>query len=603
MTSHHINTLARLLAEENLTVSFDKGNEVGAAIDLEKRVVHISTDKLSVLNDDELEGMTLHEIGHALFTPTAEWIAFIKKYPRLKHTLNVVEDAREERLVKEKYPGARRAFRRFYDSLILKRDAWKLVDPRTGMLRDFSRDSIINRLNIHFKMIENEVRIPFAPGIEQDFVNEIARCTTFEQACDITLRLGAYAEQEKKNKKDRDEDNKSGKGKGEDGKGQAGEPGEPGDGDASAEPGELSENPVDDLVKEKINEGHNPNSDKVVTSDKAFSSVYEGNFYDTLKAINKDGTALDRNWFDNNNTLVVGMAQRFNMKQSARKQERTRTAKTGLIDPDKLVNYRTAANIMLKRQQSENGKNHGFVVFIDFSGSMTGVISSVMEQVVIQIKFFERVNVPYLVYGFTDGSNGNPKLFRVVSSDDKKPQRESVINFLSTLKYRTAFDIDAKFEKIVPMMGTPLIACLGAFALKGREPTLQRFLTRNRVEKLNLCLFTDGGATDRLPGTIMVDSQHRMYAPTDEEKGKPLSCILGIIQRKYKGMCDFKVMNFFLSSHEDSAKRVLDIMFAGMKKTGKHEYSAVGIDRVYIMKPTDRNAYREILNSYIDLIA
>ena len=43
-----------------------------------------------------------HEVGHALFTPNDNWIERVKVPPQF---VNVVEDARIEKMMKKKYPG------------------------------------------------------------------------------------------------------------------------------------------------------------------------------------------------------------------------------------------------------------------------------------------------------------------------------------------------------------------------------------------------------------------------------------------------------------------------------------------------------------------
>ena len=48
-----------------------------------------------------------HEVGHALFTPNEDW-RDIADCPM--DFVNVIEDARIEKLMKRKYPGLRKSF-------------------------------------------------------------------------------------------------------------------------------------------------------------------------------------------------------------------------------------------------------------------------------------------------------------------------------------------------------------------------------------------------------------------------------------------------------------------------------------------------------------
>ena len=89
--------LARLLATENLIVEHRKVPT--ASFDVDRRVLTLPMwDKASDVVFDMLVG---HEVGHALFTPNEDW-RDIADCP--KDFVNVIEDARIEKLMKRKYP-------------------------------------------------------------------------------------------------------------------------------------------------------------------------------------------------------------------------------------------------------------------------------------------------------------------------------------------------------------------------------------------------------------------------------------------------------------------------------------------------------------------
>lgn len=98
--------LAKLLANENLTVI--SGGVTTSMIDLNKRVVYIVEFKpTSPLSCREVRITCIgHEVGHALFTPkNLMHGASEKKFPGLFMFINVVEDIRIERLMKNKFKG------------------------------------------------------------------------------------------------------------------------------------------------------------------------------------------------------------------------------------------------------------------------------------------------------------------------------------------------------------------------------------------------------------------------------------------------------------------------------------------------------------------
>ena len=95
--------LAKLLATEDLVVEHKKVST--ACFNVHTRVLTLPLwEKASNLVYDLLVG---HEVGHALFTPDEDWIQEHKIPPQF---VNVVEDARIEKLMKRKYAGLAKTF-------------------------------------------------------------------------------------------------------------------------------------------------------------------------------------------------------------------------------------------------------------------------------------------------------------------------------------------------------------------------------------------------------------------------------------------------------------------------------------------------------------
>jgi len=106
--------LAKLLASENITVSHQ--NVKTAYFDLKNRTMVLPVWK--DMDGDLYDLLTGHEVGHALNTPQQGWhneVAATEK--KFKDFLNVIEDARIEKLVKRKFPGLSKSFARAYASL------------------------------------------------------------------------------------------------------------------------------------------------------------------------------------------------------------------------------------------------------------------------------------------------------------------------------------------------------------------------------------------------------------------------------------------------------------------------------------------------------
>lgn len=140
--------LAKLMAQENITIEHSR-QATTASFDLNSRRLVLPV--WENMSSDEYDMLIGHEVGHALFTCSAD--SLFSAINRIDHTkperaktyLNIIEDVRIERLIQEKYPGLRQNFRRAYDSF-WKRGFFQVAG------KDLKDLPFIDRVNIHFKM-------------------------------------------------------------------------------------------------------------------------------------------------------------------------------------------------------------------------------------------------------------------------------------------------------------------------------------------------------------------------------------------------------------------------------------------------------------------
>ena len=97
--------LAKLMATENITVTFEKVST--AAFDLKSRKLILPIWKN--ISEATYNFLVAHEVSHALNTPVEEWEKSATN-KNIAQTINVVEDARIERMILKKYPGCRKDF-------------------------------------------------------------------------------------------------------------------------------------------------------------------------------------------------------------------------------------------------------------------------------------------------------------------------------------------------------------------------------------------------------------------------------------------------------------------------------------------------------------
>ena len=190
--------LAKLMATENLdvvhkqipTAYFNvKTRELGLPI----------WDKASPDVYDLLVG---HEVGHALFTPTDFPVHYSEIDSEENHSIvqsyvNVVEDARIEKLMKRKYSGLSKSFFKGYSEMF-DNDFFGLEDRKPS---DFS---LLDRINLHFK-VGNFLKVPFSDD-EKVMVEKVAKAETFEDVISVVKEIYTRAKAETDNHKDFDFD-------------------------------------------------------------------------------------------------------------------------------------------------------------------------------------------------------------------------------------------------------------------------------------------------------------------------------------------------------------------------------------------------------------
>ena len=108
------------------------------------------------------------------------------------------------------------------------------------------------------------------------------------------------------------------------------------------------------------------------------------------------------NFRNKNKKTVEYLAKEFEMKKAADAHSRTATANSGIIDTSILHTYKYNEHIFRKINVTPDGKNHGLVMVVDWSGSMSRNIKGTVEQMMVLVMFAKRVNIPFEVFLFSD---------------------------------------------------------------------------------------------------------------------------------------------------------------------------------------------------------
>ena len=465
--------LAKCMATEDLRVIHDRNAET-AYFDTENRVLCLPIWK--DMSNSVYDMLVGHEVSHALHTPAEGWQSFVGegKGSRIRHMfLNIVEDARIERMIKDKFPGLKRDFVTAYNELH-ERDLFELENRTIDI-----NMPLIDRLNLHFKVgLFGLEQIPFADD-EKQYVTRMANTESFEDVVALAQELYEKHQDELPEEDENGESQsggESGEGESQDGESQDGsesgdgnedgsESGsESGDGNEDTDSvnrggedsGQSQDDDTDDGESADSEAGDSQDSDgdasemeyddyandvnAAGSSQRAFEKGVE-NFndctgakytYHTLPKINLDEIIVDfteiesmwqridpdtisernreradewatelRTFLNESKGTINQMVQQFQMKQAADASHRTQINKTGVLDTLTMVNYRWSEDIFRKNETQPDGKNHGMVMFVDWSGSMSSILKDTVKQLIILVEFCKKVGIPYEVYAFS----------------------------------------------------------------------------------------------------------------------------------------------------------------------------------------------------------
>ena len=127
-----------------------------------------------------------------------------------------------------------------------------------------------------------------------------------------------------------------------------------------------------------------------------------GEYYVTQEGATEYGRTLLKKFKSANEKMISYMVKEFEMKKAADIHRRAYNSKKGTLDMNKIHAYKYSENLFQQITSFPEGKNHGMVMFIDWSGSMSGCMKDTIEQLVNLTMFCQKVQIPFEVYAFSD---------------------------------------------------------------------------------------------------------------------------------------------------------------------------------------------------------
>ena len=615
--------LAKLLATEDLIIENRKVET--AMFDVERRVLTLPMwEKASASVYDLLVG---HEVGHALYTPADNWK---KDHPDLPMSyVNILEDVRIEKLMKRKYAGIVKTFFNGYkelssqdffeleendveemglpDRLNLNAKIGNFVDvpfsdgenyfinkanktetfqevldlsielfdymkeqikdSMEGNGGDFSKDWQLgddfstgeSTQGTPSQTTESDKELPFneekeewhgnptiSSGSDSDFNME-----DMEAAGDITGGEHGSLETitdktlsdnlENLNNKDRP---------------------------SSRDPEycTIPELKLDNLHI-KVNDIHRVLDDWYIEQQRRYDKEVQENTYKPARNVYQEADNEYRLFRRSAQKEVNYLVKEFECRKSADAYARATVSKTGVLDCTKLHSYKYNEDLFKKITTLPDGKNHGLIFVLDWSGSMSTVLMDTIKQLFNLVWFCKKVQIPFQVFAFTNEWNRYSKydpnnihighyslpfehhptkdaqlivenqfsMLEFLSSDVKKKDLEhhmmNIWRTASVMDSRHRWDNNYFYQPPhgLNLSGTPLNE-----ALVSLNQLIPQFKKKTGVQKIQCITLTDGEAhpisyskqfTDR-DGQTYMGSRSTMHSSVfiRDNNGKTHSC-------------------------------------------------------------------------------
>jgi len=553
--------LAKLLAQEDLVV--EHRDVETAQFNVESRVLTLPNWKRA--SEKVYDLLVAHEVGHALYTPN-EW-DWQDRIPQ--QFVNVTEDARIEKLMKRRYPGLHKTFNAGYDEFE-ETDFFCIKDE------DLSKLNLADRANLYFK-IGNFVDVPISDE-EMEIIKMISDAETFADAVLAAEELYRYVKDQAQNKKNQEEQpsvKNSAQGNSdkemthEEMQEEAERREQENENDDGHTDGDTSGENVD--VQPEIEEDH---SEPEVSTDAAFSEGAQS----LSSTIHHETTFLEIPKIDMSEMIISNqvihdeltscfqeqmvesqyidsygqqctcppksfafpddeykkfrksaqkevnyLVKEFESKKAADAYSRSATSRTGVLDCTKLHTYKYNEDLFKKVTIVPDGKNHGLVFVLDWSGSMGDCILDTIKQLYSLIWFCNKVNIPYDVYAFTCSYrfrtqsenvefterrvgtfyvDESTSLMNLLSSNVKKKDIEVQMLNIWRLAFGFRHWVEYDSPKSMSLSGSPLNE-----ALVSLHYIIPEFKSKNNVQKVQCIVLTDGEA-NHLPANNEVTSYH-----------------------------------------------------------------------------------------------
>jgi len=568
------NILAKLLATENITVCHL--NVKDASFDLNNRTLICPVWK--EMDGDLYDLLIGREIGHAIETHV-DGIEKDMWHPVSKERmpdefadyLKILEDARIEKKIKRRYPGLAKSFSNAYKELH-NRDFFGLNTL------DVNELVLIDRINVHSKL-GSFIYINWKNDWERDVVREVSKLETWGQVVELAHKLfqcDPSEDQLSLNTLDEPTEDPPQQEIEEETLEVSEDQSqleieeqivelnqfeiETTDAKPDVESviqiidSEIEQTETTEIIEDKVpitvkkfQEKQKelisqtartyflnlpePRMEEIILSNSEVMNDLESFIRKQTQEINEESyeelaTTCVNKFNERNRSFIMNLYKEFDTRKRAQEYLKTRVARTGELDMNKLHQYRYSSDLFKKTAVVEKGKSHGLIIFLDMSESIQNMYRNIVEQVLVLAAFCKLANIPFDVYGFSNTIYSNKfthKKSRFVSNDLidmhfkhsyhfhlkhllgpslSKNQYRSSLNNLCVFAENYNTHVNPKDESNFPydwsdagfgISGTPFCETLLA-----SKQIIKEFKRKNRLDIDNVIYLTDGEGNTRM---------------------------------------------------------------------------------------------------------
>ena len=455
--------IAKLLSEEDISVVHKKTKTAAFNVQNRELILPIWKEEMS---KDISDLFICHEIGHALYTSRDMLQKMIDRKID-KSYVNIIEDARIERMVQDKYLGTKSCFTKGYNELLSK-DFFELKD------KDLNDFNLADRINLHFKGVDN---VPFS-SVEQTWVDKVAKVKTEDEVLDLAQELMNFTDENEDSQGDNQEqqsqssvgsdegeslqdlrddakkieDTDDTQSSGSNDEGDEGEEETQGSSSQDTDEEEKTEGGQDASSGFQGGSEYKHSATTDLSFDKSLDDAMDKDckdrVYATIPKVNdkiiidyksileqcKKHYSVDNKYSESkfitatksevtklqqdSKKIVSYMVKEFEMKKSADLYKRATVSKTGTLNMGALHTYQFNEDLFAKVTTMPGATNHGLVMFFDWSGSMQYNLTQTLKQLYNLVWFCDRVKIPYRVYAFSDSYGRMPSYSRIATEDN-----------------------------------------------------------------------------------------------------------------------------------------------------------------------------------------